>query len=217
MSTLVSENIEIVLPDGVDEESVEIVTSPEGATEVEITQPVAELEIEATGTITDITGVKLEDSTIVAANTNEDEISEIDVSSNIFKQNTIINEGASSVQLNISSSNFKKSTFDAGNKKKDDVVAFKKGATLTRGTILAGKGDDTVTFNKSTKFKGKTKIDLGKGGKDSIILKANKLRKGRLVITNFTKKDTITVGDETFTFKDIKNGAEIPGIKIRLA
>ena len=103
MSTLVSENIEIVLPDGVDEESVEIVTSPEGATEVEITQPVAELEIEATGTITDITGVKLEDSTIVAANTNEDEISEIDVSSNIFKQNTIINEGASSVQLNISS------------------------------------------------------------------------------------------------------------------
>ena len=217
MSTLVSENIEIVLPDGDYEESVEIVTSPEGATEVEITQPVAELEIEATGTITDITGVKLEDSTIVAANTNEDEISEIDVSSNIFKQNTIINEGASSVQLNISSSNFKKSTFDAGNKKKDDVVAFKKGATLTRGTILAGKGDDTVTFNKSTKFKGKTKIDLGKGGKDSIILKANKLRKGRLVITNFTKKDTITVGDETFTFKDIKNGAEIPGIKIRLA
>ena len=33
MSTLVSENIEIVLPDGVDEESVEIVTSPEGTTE----------------------------------------------------------------------------------------------------------------------------------------------------------------------------------------
>ena len=217
MSTLVSENIEIVLPDGVEEESVEIITSPEATTEVEIAEPVAELEIEATGETTDITGAKLEDSTIVAANTNENETSKIDVSSNIFKQNTITNAGASSVQLNISGSNFKKSTFDAGNKKKDDVVSFKNGATVTRGTILAGKGDDTVTFNKATKFKGKTTIDLGKGGKDSIILKANKLKKGRLVITNFTRKDTITVGDETFTFKDIKNGAEIPGIKIRLA
>ena len=62
MSTLVSENIEIVLPDGVEEESVEIITSPEGTTEVEIAEPVAELEIEATGETTDISGAKLEDS-----------------------------------------------------------------------------------------------------------------------------------------------------------
>ena len=72
------------------------------------------------------------------------------------------------------------------------------------------------TFAKGTKYKGKTTIDLGKGGKDSVVVENNKVKGGNLVITNFTKKDTITIGGETFTFKDIKNGAELPGVKVEL-
>ena len=65
--------------------------------------------------------------------------------------------------------------------------------------------------------KGTTNIDLGKGGKDSIVINADSIEGGKLKVTNFTKKDTITVGDETFTYNDIKNGAEIPNVKIKLA
>ena len=81
----------------------------------------------------------------------------------------------------------------------------------------AGKGNDNIRFGKNCSFKGKTKIDLGKGGKDSVVIDAKKIRTGKLIISSFTKKDTIVVGDETFTHKDIKNGAEIPNIKVNLA
>ena len=79
-----------------------------------------------------------------------------------------------------------------------------------------GKGNDTVRFGKDVTFKGKTNIDLGKDGNDSIVIEADSIG-GKLKVTNFTKKDTITVGDETFTYKDIKNGADIPNIKVKLA
>ena len=83
--------------------------------------------------------------------------------------------------------------------------------------MLAGKGNDNIVFGGDVSFKGKTKIDLGKGGKDSIVITADQIEGGKLKITSFTKKDTITVGDETFTYNDIKNGAEIPNVKIKLA
>jgi hypothetical protein len=39
-----------------------------------------------------------------------------------------------------------------------------------------------------------------------------------MTITNFTKKDTIEVGNDAFTYRDIKKGGiEIPGIKVELA
>ena len=80
-----------------------------------------------------------------------------------------------------------------------------------------GKGNDTVRFGKGVTFKGKSSVDLGKAGKDAVVIEADGLKSGKLIVTSFTKKDTITVGDETFTYKDIKNGAEIPGVKVELA
>ena len=68
-------------------------------------------------------------------------------------------------------------------------------------------------------FKGKTIVDLGKGGSDKVVIK-NKdgVIGGKLNITNFSKKDELTIGKTTFTYKDINGGADIPGnIKIDLA
>ena len=80
-----------------------------------------------------------------------------------------------------------------------------------------GKGDDTVRFGKGVTFKGRSTVDLGKGGKDALVIEADGVAPGKLIVTSFSKQDSITVGDETFTYKDIKNGAEIPGVKVELA
>merc|ERR1712216_515211 len=148
----------------------------------------------------------------VSVNGVKNETTKVSVDSN-FKQTTISNDGRGALEVSIKQSEFKNSTIDAGNKKRDDLITFKGDSKVVKSNVALGKGNDTVTFSKATKFKGKTTVDLGKGGKDSIVLKPDSLKKGKLVITNFTKKDTITVGKETFTFKDFKNGAEIPGIK----
>lgn len=214
MSTLVSDNVLVTLPDGVDEDSVEIVTGSDGTDQVAIIAPVAELDFDLTGD-TDFSGSAITKSEV---SVKADQIvpTKVSVDSN-FKSTTITNDGRGSLEVSINKSSFKKSTIDAGNKKRDDLITFKGGATVTKSNVALGKGNDTITFSKATKFKGKTTVDLGKGGKDSIVLKSKSLKKGKLVITNFTKKDTITVGKETFTFKDFKNGAEIPGIKVNLA
>ena len=80
-----------------------------------------------------------------------------------------------------------------------------------------GKGNDTVRFGADTEFKGKSTLDLGKGGKDAVILESAEGANGKLTITNVGRKDTITVGDETFKGKDVANGASIPGVKVELA
>jgi hypothetical protein len=108
-------------------------------------------------------------------------------------------------------------TIDAGNKKRADVVRVKDGVALSRLNASMGKGNDKITIDKGATLKGNNTIDLGKGGKDSIVIKADSIGKAKLTITNFTKKDTLTVGDEKLTYKDIKNGAEIPNITVELA
>ena len=40
---------------------------------------------------------------------------------------------------------------------------------------------------------------------------------GKLSITNFTRNDTIKVGNDTYNYNKIKNGAQIPGIDVKLA
>ena len=214
MSTLVSDNVSVILPEGIAEEVVKVDTGSDGTDQVAVSAPVAELDFDLTGD-TEFSGSAISKSEITVK-ADQNESTKVTVDSN-FKQNTINNDGSGSLEVSINQSNFRKSTIDAGDKKRNDQIAFKGSSTVVKSDVSLGKGNDTITFSKATKFKGKTTVDLGKGGKDSIVLKPNSLKKGKLVITNFTKKDTITVGKETFTFKDIKNGAEIPGIKIRLA
>ena len=214
MSTLVSDNVSVVLPDGIAEEVVKVDTDSDGTDQVAVSAPVAELDFDLTGD-TEFSGSAISKSEITVK-ADQNESTKVTVDSN-FKQNTINNDGSGSLEVSINQSNFRKSTIDAGDKKRDDLIAFKGSSTVIKSDVALGKGNDTITFSKATKFKGKTTVDLGKGGKDSIVLKANSIKKGKLVITNFTKKDTITVGKETFTFKDFKNGAEIPGIKIKFA
>ena len=132
------------------------------------------------------------------------------------KNSTIANTGKGALEANLTSGNHKNLTISSTKKKVNDNVDVSNGVTLKNSTMELGKGADSVRFGKKVKFKGKHSIDLGKKGKDEVVFKADEVSGIKMTITSFTKKDTIQVGDETFTYKDIKNGAEIPGIKVDL-
>jgi hypothetical protein len=206
---------DVILPEGVSEVQVEVGVGEAGNTLVAVKKNTKDLDIEAKGS-TGITGKKVTDTTVnVAAKKGED--ANIVLQTTIAKNTNINNEGKSALEVTVNTGKVSNLTIDAGNKKRADVLRVKDGVALSRLNASMGKGNDKITIDKGATLKGNNTIDLGKGGKDSIVIKADSIGKAKLTITNFTKKDTLTVGDEKLTYKDIKNGAEIPNITVELA
>ena len=206
---------DVILPEGVSPDSVDVAAGEDGGTLVAVKQNVSGLDIQAAGD-TAITGKRVSDSE-VSVSTKKGETANIVFETTVVKNSSITNEGKGALEVNLNTGKIKNLTIDAGNKKRDDLVRVKDDVTLSKSTFEMGKGDDTVRFGKGVTFKGKSTVDLGKGGTDAIVIEADGVAPGKLIVTSFSKKDTITVGDETFTYKDIKNGAEIPGVKVELA
>ena len=206
---------DVILPEGVSPDSVDVGVGADGGTLVSIKKNVSGLDIEATGD-TAITGKRVSDSE-VNVTAAKGESTNIVLETTVVKDTTITNEGKGALEVNLNTGKVKNLTIDAGNKKRDDLVRVKDDVKLIKSTMDMGKGDDTVRFGKGVTFKGRSTVDLGKGGKDALVIEADGVAPGKLIVTSFSKQDSITVGDETFTYKDIKNGAEIPGVKVELA
>ena len=206
---------DVILPEGVSPDSVEVVAGEDGGTAVAIKKNTSDLNIEAAGD-TAITGKRVSDSE-VNVTANKGESTNIVLETTVVKDTTITNEGKGALEVNLNTGKVKNLTIDAGEKKRDDLVRVKDDVKLSKANMDMGKGDDTVRFGKGVTFKGRSTVDLGKGGKDALVIEADGVAPGKLIVTSFSKKDTITVGDETFSKKDIKNGAEIPGVKVELA
>ena len=207
---------DVILPEGVNTDAVEVGVGEAGNTLVAVKQNTTNLDIAAKGS-TGITGKKVTGTTVnVAAKKGED--ANIVLQTTNAKNTNITNEGRSALEVNVNTGKVNNLTIDAGNKKRADLVRVKGDVTLSRLSAALGKGNDNVRIDKGATLKGKNTIDLGKGGKDSVVIEADSLGKAKLTITNFTKKDTLTVGKTTFDYKDIKGGADLPGnIKVELA
>ena len=213
-STISNENISATLPEGAD---IDLSSTVKGVNKVTIKEALEGASFEKGDGRSAIIGEALKASDVVV-NAAKGESSVIGLRTSSFVGNTIKNEGKGSLTIKAQKGNIKNLVVDAGeNLNRADKIAFKNDAKVTNGDFSLGKGDDTVRFSKATKIKGDVAIDLGKGGADKVVVAANKVKSGNLTITSFSKKDKLTVGGETFTHKDIKNGAEIPGIKVDLA
>lgn len=207
-SSITTGDIEITLPEG-SEDSVEIVELEVG-TELAITAPVKEVEVSVAGDSV-LVGKPVIDSTVTVEAASNQETVELILKTNSFKKSDIVVEKGAA-DINVTVGTFKKSTVATG--KKSDSVTFGNQTTVNKATLELGKGSDTVTFKSGTKFKGKSTIDLGKGGADSVIIEGDAKK---LTVDNFSRKDSISVAGETFDYKDIKNGADVPGVKVNLA
>ena len=202
---------DVILPEGVSTEQVDIAVGSDGNTVVAIKENTSGLDIEA-ASATAVTGKKITDTTVnVSANKGED--TNIVLETTVAKSTTITNEGKGAIEVNVNTGKVKGLTIDAGNKKRADLVRIKDDVKLIDADFKLGKGNDKVVFGKGVTFNGTSSVNLGKGGKDTVIVEG----KAKLDITNFSKKDTLNVGDDSYSFKDIKNGAEIKGISVDLA
>lgn len=204
MATLGTETIDVVLPDGVSTDDVAVSKGPEGNDLVVVKNNVSGLKIDATAASTGITGKRVSDST-VSAKPSAGETAKVVVETSTFKDNTISNDGAGSLEVNVLAGKFKGSTIESG--KSADSVSFGGSVKVKSAELSLGKGNDSVTF-KGKKVKGDTTIDLGKGGKDVVVFE-NAKAANNVTITNITAKDKFTVGGETYTGKEVKNGADV--------
>ena len=188
MASLGTDGITIDLPEGFSADDVlTTTTGPNGEAVVTATKTLKEVEFTVKGD-TDLTGAKIKNSEV-----------EIKASS---KSDT--------VSLTVDSSSFKKSEIVVT--KGNANIAFN--TSVKKSDITCGKGDDKITFGANSKVK-KCNIDLGKKGTDSVVFEANKIS-GKLTVTNLGKGDSVTVGSETTTYKEFKNGAEIKGLNVEL-
>ena len=202
---------DVILPEGVSPDSVEVIATEDGGTLVAIEKNVSGLDIEAAGD-TAITGKRVSDSE-VNVSAAKGESTNIVLETTVVKDTTITNEGKGALEVNLNTGKVKNLTIDADEKKRDDLVRVKDDVKLSKATMDMGKGDDTVRFGKGVTFKGTSSVDLGKAGKDTVIVEG----KAKLDITNFTRNDLLSVGGRIYTYQDIKNGVEVPGIKVELA
>jgi len=197
----------ITVPDEL-AEKIEVVEVG-GAIEVAVLKAVSDLDSKSeTGTTTAFVGKKIADSSLTAKAKKGDEST---IAFNTTKVNTteieVKGKGAGTVnfntgRINNSSIEFKKNSADS--------VKFNNGVQLRNVTVDAGKGDDTITFKANTKLLGNNEITLGSGA-DVLEVPTEINGKGKITVTDFSKNDTIKVGDDSFSGRDILNGnVELP-------
>lgn len=181
-------------------------------TEVAIGAPVSEVttKVEA-GENFVFAGKKQSDSKITIKK-SEDGASSVLRLENTLNDNVEIKvKKGNTVDLNIAEGKFRKSTFTAGKGKQGDSVDVGSSAKLINSSFDLKKGDDTFSLSGGSKLKKTNTVDLGKGGTDTVIIGQNTTGKGKLIIENMDKRDTLSYGGEEFTKKQIVKGeADLP-------
>ena len=112
-----------------------------------------------------------------------------------------VTTGKGATELSVAEGKFLNSSVTTAKGKAEDSISFGAASIVKGAFISTGKGNDTVTF--SGRMKGKTTVESGKG-RDLIEVNSKDRGKGKLVLSDFNKKDTLVVGDETFTTKNLE-------------
>ena len=210
MPTITTGDLEVVFPKGA-KKKIEVEELKAG-TEIDVLKKVSKLETTVTGDAAFV-GKSVSKSSVDLKSTKKNTPKVVLQTTNFTKSDIKVSgKGAGTFKSN--TGEFNQSKITGGNK--NDSISFGNKSTVNKGEIKLGKGNDSITFGKGTTFKGQTTIGLGKGGKD-VVTFGKQVKNGSVVINNFDKKDKLVVGKATYGYKDIKKGAEIPGIKINLA
>ncbi len=200
-------DIEVTLPEEA-ADSIEIVELDSGI-EVAVTKKVSDVKVTSeTGSTTAVVGKKVATSTFTAK-TEKGDSSTVAFNTTKINESDIVVKGKGDGVVNVNTGRFNNSSVTF-KKKSADSVQFNNGVEVRNASIDGGKGADTITFKENSIIKGRNEITLGKG-RDVLELPANKIGKGSIVVTDLSKKDTIKIGDDSFSGKDILNGeVELP-------
>ena len=194
-------DIEIFLPEGA-EDKIEIVELKTG-TELAIEAPVKEVEVAVAGDSV-LVGKPVIDSTVTVEAASNKETVELVLKTNSFKKSDIVFEKGAA-DINVKVGTFKKSTIDLSTGSAKDSIAFGGDTKIVKNDILLGAGKDTVTFAEGIKLKGDTKIKVG-DGRDAIKVPEEVKGGGKLLISNFSKKDRLVVDGKKLSGNKLYKG-----------
>jgi len=174
------------------------------AIEIIVCRKVSDIHVSGdSGTTTAVVGKKVSDSSFTAKAEKGDE-STIAFNTTKVNKSEIVVKGKGSGVVNVNTGRFNNSSINF-NKKSADSIRFNNGVEVRNVTVDASRGADTITFKENAIIKGRNEITLGQG-KDVLELPASKKGKGKIVVTDLADNDTIKIGDESFSGKDILNG-----------
>ena len=181
-----------------------------GVTEIAVNSPIKGLAVGLKG---DVPVVLAGQRVVNATITNEapkGKTAKFSLAVTKAKKLTFETSGKGSTDLEVAEGRFLKGSITTAKSKAQDSITFSPASIVKSADIDTRGGSDSLTF--SGRLKGKTTIASGKG-KD--VIEVNRESgKGKLILSDFNKKDTLIVGDDSFRLKDIENGDAPKWIKL---
>ena len=170
-------------------------------TEVAVNSPIKDLQLGLKGdNDVAVAGARLVDAVI----TNEapaGKTAKFTLAVTKAKSLEFVTSGKGSTDLTVAEGRFMKGSITTAKGNAPDSVTFGPASTLKSVAISTGKGADSLTFNG--RMKGKTTVESGKG-KD--VIEVNRSSgKGKLILSDFSKKDTLVVDGDTITNKNLED------------
>ena len=193
---------DVIIVDESDAGKIDVVELPNAdATEIAINSPINGLELGLSGEKdVAIAGARLKNAKF----SNEAPKGEtVNVTLAVTKAANLefTTTGKAATELSVPEGKLLNSSITTAKGKAEDSISFGAASIVKGAFISLGKGSDTLTF--SGRMKGKTTVESGKG-RDLIEVNSKDRGKGKLVLSDFNKKDTLVVGDETFTTKNLE-------------
>ena len=111
--------------------------------------------------------------------------------------------GKGATDLDVREGKFVKGSISTSASKATDSINFGSTTTVNASSVAMGRGADTLTFQGGFTLKGKTTVESGKG-KDVIDVNRQS-GKGKLILSDFSKKDTLIVDGDTITNKNLED------------
>lgn len=180
--------------------SIDIVQlSNAGVTELAVNAPISDIQVGLAGDVpTAIAGSRVVDA-VVINEAPKGEVAEMTVAVTKAKAFTYESAGKGTTELTFSEGKVTGASITTAKAKAPDSITFGQASIVKSADIFTGAGPDSIVF--SGKLKGKTTVDSGKG-RD--VIEVNGRRgKGKLILEDFSKKDTLIIDGETFTKKTI--------------
>ena len=170
-------------------------------TEVAVNSPIKDLQLGLKGdNDVALAGSRLVDAVI----TNEapaGETARISLEIVKMKNPTFVTTGKGSTDLLVAEGRFLKGSITTAKGNAPDSITFGSASTVKGVEVSTGKGADSLTFNG--RLKGKSTVESGKG--QDVIEVNRESGKGKLILSDFSKKDTLIVDGETITNKNLED------------
>ena len=191
-----------IVIDEADLGKIDIVELPNAdVTEVAVNSPVKDLQLGLSGDIdVAVAGARLVD-TVITNEAGAGKTAGFTLASAKVKNLEFTTSGKGATDFLAGEGRVMKPVITTAKGSAPDSITFGTASTLKSGNISTGKGADSLTF--SGRLKGKTTVESGKG-KDVIDVNRQS-GKGKLILSDFNKKDTLVVDGDTITTQNLED------------